>query len=57
MYKDRHTKKLSNKKLKGKYEIWVRKNVLQKDERTWEKTEEKEKLWEDPDRWKALVAR
>ena len=36
----------------------VRKDVTQKDEKTWEKTvEDQEELWEETARWRGLVAR
>jgi hypothetical protein len=36
----------------------IRKDVKQKEEKTWKKTvEDQEKLWEDIARWRDLVAR
>jgi hypothetical protein len=36
----------------------VRKDVKQKEEKTWEKTvEDQEELWEETARWRGLVAR
>jgi hypothetical protein len=64
--RERPTKKVSNvrverkclkRKLRLTWELQVRKNVLEKEGRPWEETEDKKELWEIRDRGSGLAVR